>query len=112
MLFRSFDCAGRSFELQNGRVTFPTGVAFDPAIRLIADDTIETVTVTVSVTGRVSNPQVAFSSVPGLPQDEIVSRILFGDSITTLSPLQAVQLDTSLNPLRSGGGGRARKRVV
>lgn len=97
--------AGRSFELEEGRVTFPTGDAFDPAIRLIASDTIETVTVTVSVTGRASNPQVAFSSVPGLPQDEIVSRILFGDSITTLSPLQAVQLASSLNTLSSGGGG-------
>ncbi len=97
--------AGRSFELEEGRVTFPTGDAFDPAIRLIASDTIETVTVNVSVTGRASNPQVAFSSVPGLPQDEIVSRILFGDSITTLSPLQAVQLASSLNALSSGGGG-------
>ena len=97
--------AGRSFELQEGRVTFPTGDAFDPAIRLLASDTIETVTVSVSVTGRASNPQIAFSSVPGLPQDEIVSRILFGDSITTLSPLQAVQLAASLNTLSSSGGG-------
>ncbi len=97
--------AGRSFELQEGRVTFPTGEAFDPAIRLLASDTIETVTVSISVTGRASNPQIAFSSVPGLPQDEIVSRILFGDSITTLSPLQAVQLASSLNTLSSSGGG-------
>src|SRR3546814_1532248 len=44
----TLDFAGRSFELQEGRVTFPTGDAFDPAIRLIADDTIETVTVTRS----------------------------------------------------------------
>lgn len=97
--------AGRSFELQEGRVTFPTGEAFDPAIRLLASDTIETVTVSISVTGRASNPQIAFSSVPGLPQDEIVSRILFGDSITTLSPLQAVQLASSLNTLSGTGGG-------
>jgi translocation and assembly module TamB len=97
--------AGRSFELQEGRVTFPTGDAYDPAIRLLASDTIETVTVNVAVSGRASNPQIAFSSVPGLPQDEIVSRILFGDSITTLSPLQAVQLASSLNTLSSGGGG-------
>jgi translocation and assembly module TamB len=97
--------AGRSFELQEGRVTFPTGDAYDPAIRLVASETIETVTVTVTVTGRASNPQIAFSSVPGLPQDEIVSRILFGDSITTLSPLQAVQLASSLNTLSSSGGG-------
>jgi translocation and assembly module TamB len=97
--------AGRSFELQEGRVTFPTGNAYDPSIRLVADETIEEVTVTVNVSGRAQNPQITFSSVPGLPQDEIVSRILFGDSITALSPLQAVQLAASLNSLRGGSGG-------
>src|SRR3546814_4332241 len=51
------------------------------------------------------NPQVAFSSVPGLPQEESVARILCGDSITSLTPLQAVQLASSLNALRGGGGG-------
>ena len=101
----TLDFAGRSFELEEGRVTFPTGDAFDPALQLLASDTFDNVTVSVAVTGRASNPQVAFSSVPGLPQDEIVSRILFGDSITSLSPLQAVQLASSLNTLSSGGGG-------
>lgn len=96
--------AGRSFELSEGRVNFPTGDAFDPSIRLVASDTIENVTVTVNVSGRAQNPQIAFSSVPGLPQDEIVSRILFGSSITELSPLQAVQLAASLNSLRGSGG--------
>lgn len=96
--------AGRSFELQEGRITFPTGDAYDPAIRLLASDTIEAVTVNVNVSGRAQNPQITFSSVPGLPQDEIVSRILFGDSITELSPIQAVQLAASLNALRGGGG--------
>jgi translocation and assembly module TamB len=97
--------AGRSFDLEEGKVTFPTGDAYDPSIQLLATDTIETVTVNVNVSGRAMNPQVTFSSVPGLPQDEILSRILFGDSITTLSPLQAVQLAASLNTLRGGGGG-------
>jgi len=97
--------AGRSFDLEEGKVTFPTGDAYDPSIHLLASDTIEEVTVNVAVSGRAMNPQINFSSVPGLPQDEIVSRILFGDSITTLSPLQAVQLASSLNALRSGGGG-------
>jgi translocation and assembly module TamB len=96
--------AGRSFELEEGRVTFPTGDAYDPSVRLLASDTFENVTVNVSVSGRAQNPQIAFSSVPGLPQDEIVSRILFGSSITELSPLQAVQLAASLNSLRGSGG--------
>jgi len=96
--------AGRSFDLEEGRVTFPTGDAYDPSIRLLASDTFDNVTVNVSVSGRAQNPQIAFSSVPGLPQDEIVSRILFGSSITELSPLQAVQLAASLNSLRGSGG--------
>ena len=40
-----------------------------------------------------------------MPQDEILSRILFGSSIANLSALQAVQLAASLNSLRGSGGG-------
>jgi translocation and assembly module TamB len=96
--------AGRSFTLEEGHITFPDGNAFDPAITLVATETIENVDVSVNVSGRAQNPTINFSSTPGLPQDEIVSRILFGESITNLSPVQAVQLATSLNGLRGGGG--------
>ncbi|MEO7410569.1 MAG: translocation/assembly module TamB domain-containing protein, partial [Sphingomicrobium sp.] len=37
-------------------------------------------------------PEIAFTSVPQLPQDELLSRILFGTSITNLAPADAVQL--------------------
>jgi translocation and assembly module TamB len=63
------------------------------------------VTVNVNVSGRAFNPQITFSSVPGLPQDEILSRVLFGSSISSISTLQAVQLASSLNSLRGSGGG-------
>lgn len=97
--------AGRSFELSEGRVDFTGGTKIDPVIRLTATDDIEDVTVNVNVSGRAYDPQIAFSSVPGLPQDEIVSRILFGSSIGNLSTIQAVQLAASLNSLRGSGGG-------
>src|SRR3546814_2913105 len=73
-------------------LSFPTGDPYDPSIQLVATEAIEDVEVSINVSGRALAPQITFSSVPGLPQDEIVSRILFGDSITSLSPLQAVQL--------------------
>ncbi len=97
--------AGRSFELSEGRVDFTGGATIDPVIRLTATEDIEEVTVNVNVSGRAYDPQIAFSSVPGLPQDEIVSRILFGSSIGNLSTIQAVQLAASLNSLRGNGGG-------
>ena len=97
--------AGRSFELSDGRVDFTGGASIDPVIRLTATEDIEEVTVSVNITGRAYDPQIAFSSVPGLPQDEILSRILFGSSIGNLSTIQAVQLAASLNSLRGSGGG-------
>ena len=97
--------AGRSFELNEGRVRFTGGRELDPIITLAASEDIEDVTVTVNVSGRAMDPQIAFSSVPGLPQDEIMARILFGSSIGNLSAIQAVQLAASLNSLRGSGGG-------
>ena len=61
--------------------------------------------VAINVSGPASDPRVTFSSTPGLPQDEILARILFGDSIGSLSTLQAVQLAASLNTLRGSGRG-------
>jgi translocation and assembly module TamB len=63
------------------------------------------VNVAINVSGNSTNPQIAFTSSPALPQDEVVSRILFGSSVTEISAIQAVQLAASLNTLRGSGGG-------
>ena len=97
--------AGRSFELTEGRIRFTGSPDLNPVVTMTASEDIEDVTVNVNVTGRALDPQIAFSSTPGLPQDEIVSRILFGNSVGNLSAIQAVQLAASLNSLRGSGGG-------
>ncbi|MEN3971686.1 translocation/assembly module TamB domain-containing protein [Sphingomicrobium sp. XHP0235] len=97
--------AGRSFELAEGRVGFTGGRSIDPTIDLVASEEIDDVTVNVNVSGRATNPQISFASTPGLPQDEILSRILFGNSVGNLSAIQSVQLAASLNSLRGSGGG-------
>lgn len=97
--------AGHSFELQQGLVSFTGGSTIDPNVAITATDTIEDVDVSVNVSGRAMNPQIDFSSSPALPDDEVLSRILFGSSIANLSAIQAVQLASSLNSLRGSGGG-------
>jgi translocation and assembly module TamB len=97
--------AGRSFDLREGTVRFIGGGTGDAVITLRAEETIEGVAVAINVGGSVTDPQITFSSTPGLPQDEILSRILFGSSIGNLSAIQAVQLAASLNSLRGSGGG-------
>ncbi len=97
--------AGHSFDLADGRIRFQGGSGSNAVISLTAEDTINDVDITINVSGSVSNPRISFSSSPGLPQDEILSRILFGNSVGSLSALQAVQLAASLNSLRGSGGG-------
>jgi translocation and assembly module TamB len=97
--------AGRRFRLDSGHIAFDGSRPANPRIDLAATADIDEVQVTINVSGRSYNPQIAFSSSPGLPQDEIVSRILFGSSVTQISALQAVQLAASLNSLRGSGGG-------
>lgn len=97
--------AGRQFDLQEGRLIFTGGALSDPQIALSATETIDDVDITLNVGGRALNPQIGFASSPSLPSDELLSRILFGNSVGQLSPIQAIQLAASLNTLRGGSGG-------
>jgi translocation and assembly module TamB len=97
--------AGRSFELTEGRLNFAGASASNPNIRLAATSTIEGVTTRITVRGTGDKPDIAFSSVPNLPQEELMARILFGNSVGELSAVQALQLAGSLNSLSSGGKG-------
>jgi translocation and assembly module TamB len=97
--------AGRRFNVEEGRVVFTGSRPPNPRIDLRAVADVEDVEVGINVSGSANNPQIAFVSNPGLPQDEIVARILFGSSVTEISALQAVQVAASLNSLRGGGGG-------
>ncbi|HEX8525612.1 translocation/assembly module TamB domain-containing protein [Allosphingosinicella sp.] len=97
--------AGRRFNVEEGRITFTGARPPNPRLNIRAVADIENVEVAINIDGSANNPQIAFSSQPGLPQDEIVARILFGSSVTEISALQAVQVAASLNSLRGGGGG-------
>lgn len=102
----TYSFAGRRFDLdENGEVRFEGGPVNDPQLSLSADTSVEGVTATINIGGHALNPQVTFTSTPTLPQDEVLSRLLFGESITSLSPTQAIQLAAALNSLRGSGGG-------
>ena len=101
----TLDFAGRSFDLESGRLRFNGGSMTNPTLALAASGEADDVTIDIAITGSAEDPEIVFSSTPSLPQDEIMARILFGNSIGELTPIQAVQLASSLNGLRGGGGG-------
>ncbi len=92
------------------RVTFETGSVtlmgdLDPQINFVARTEGDDIVVFVTVSGRASNPDITFSSNPALPQDEVLSRLIFKRSMGELSPLQLAQLAAAAAELVGGGGG-------
>lgn len=100
----TYSFAGRRFELEdNSSVTFQGGT--NPVLNIRASGDVQGTTITINIGGRAQSPQISFSSTPQLPQDELISRVLFGESVTSISAIQAVQLAAALNTLRGSGGG-------
>jgi autotransporter translocation and assembly factor TamB len=105
---------GTRFGLETGEVRFTGGPEIDPRldVRLQAEE--NGVTGGVRVTGRASDPQIGFWSRQGLPEGEVMPRLLFGKPSQSLTPGQAVRLASGLAVLFQGSGGfvdRARGAV-
>ena len=100
-----FDLAGKIFKLGDGRVTFSGGNKVDPVLDIPADYTASDITATVRITGTASKPKIALTSTPSLPQDEILSRVLFNKGVGRLTAAEAAQLGAAVASLTGLDGG-------
>lgn len=94
---------GRRLNFTRGKITF-TG-STDPELDFVAETSANDITARVMVAGYASDPQITFGSTPTLPQDEVVSRLLFGRSSSSLTTSQALELAQAMAQFSSGGGG-------
>jgi translocation and assembly module TamB len=99
-----YDFAGRNFRLERGVIRFRGESPPDPQLDIVAEAQVQGMDATVRVGGTGLRPEITFASVPALPQDELLSRILFGTSITNLSAPEALQLASAVAALQSGSG--------
>lgn len=81
---------GRTLDFTRGNILFMGSV--EPALDMEASADADGTTVIVTVTGAASKPVFKFSSSPELPEDEVVSLLLFNKKLAKLSPTQLVQL--------------------
>jgi translocation and assembly module TamB len=89
-------------DITRGKLTFSGGLM--PELDFYAETTAADVTAQIAVTGPASQPSFAFTSSPELPQDEVLSRLLFAKASGALSPFQALQLAAAVAELSGGGG--------
>jgi translocation and assembly module TamB len=99
-----YEFAGRTFRLERGLIQFRGESPPNPRLDIRAAAQVQGLDATVLVQGTGLNPEISFASVPQLPQDELLSRILFGTSITNLSAPEALQLASAVAALNAGTG--------
>jgi translocation and assembly module TamB len=99
-----YDFAGRNFKLDRGIIRFRGESPPDPQLDIHAQAQVQGLDASVIVQGTGLTPEITFASTPPLPQDELLSRILFGTSITNLSAPEALQLASAVAALQSGSG--------
>jgi translocation and assembly module TamB len=100
----NYDFAGRVFRLDRGVIRFRDESPPDPLLDIHAVATVQGLDATVTVGGTGLKPEITFASSPPMPQDELLSRILFGTSITNLSAPEALQLASAVAAFQSGKG--------
>lgn len=101
----NFTFAGKRFDLTTGDVRFNGNTPINPDVNIKAEYDTSDITAIVSITGTAQDIKISFSSNPALPEDEVVSNVLFEKGVTNLSALEAVQLASAMRSLSSGGEG-------
>lgn len=100
-----YNFAGKIFALREGSIQFIGEREIDPVLDLSADLKAGDLTAIIRVTGTARRPEIEMESVPDLPQDEILSRVLFNKSTGRLSATEALRLSQAVAMLSGGGGG-------
>jgi len=99
-----YEFAGRNFRLERGIIRFQGESPPDPLLDIRAEAQVQGLDASIIVGGTGLRPEIRFASVPQLPQDELVSRLLFGTSVANLSAPEALQLASAVAALQSGSG--------
>lgn len=100
----SFGLGGVQFRAREGFFSFEEGSEV-PLVDVTAVAYRNDVEATLRLHGRVDRLEVDLRSEPPLPQDEILSRLMFGTTATTLTPGQSIQLAQAVARLSGQGPG-------
>jgi len=96
---------GTTLNFTEGSIDFSGAGLADPSVHFVATSTTATMVATLTVSGSAKDPKITLSSVPDMPQDEILAQLLFNTSTSKLSPLQLAQIAAALASLSGATSG-------
>lgn len=100
MIRGRLEILGKRLDFSSGTIGFSGGLV--PTLDLDATSSSNALSITVTVRGAANNPEIAFSSSPARPQDEVLAQLIFGRSLSSLSALQIAQLADAALQLAGG----------
>ena len=92
---------GNQLKMEDSTITFDRHPENIPYLNVKAFVSKKDIKAWLIVLGRATKPDFILESEPPLPQDEILSRLLFNKEASRLSPLEAIQLARYLETLGS-----------
>jgi len=104
LLRGKFDFLDRTFDLAKGTVSLNGENPPNPFLEVLGETQIQENLIQVRISGPLRDFRLSLNSVPALPQDELLSMILFGRSLRQISPLQAVRLAQAAAEMTGLGG--------
>ncbi len=109
----AFSLAGESLALTEGTIDFAGGPLTNPPLKLVATSGTAAFLATLTVSGEVRDPKITLSSVPDMPQDEILAQLLFRTGTGRLSAFQVAEIASGLATISGIGtpGGDPLGRV-
>lgn len=96
------DILGKRLVLSEASLTLQGDLV--PEISVSASTESDGIISFVTIEGPATTPEVSFRSNPDLPEEEVLSRLLFGRGLENISPLQAAQLANAVAVLAGRGG--------
>ena len=82
----------RPFKIESGDIRLSGTGQITPVLDIKSEYSRGEVTVTARLHGDADNLDLEFSSIPSMPQDEMLSWVLFGNDSSALTPLQGLKL--------------------
>jgi translocation and assembly module TamB len=92
----TFNLVGQTLTFSSGEVGFDGSRGFDPTLDFVATSSTASVTATLTISGAASAPKIVLSSVPELPQDEILAQLLFHQGTSGLTGVQLAEAAAAL----------------
>ncbi len=97
---------GKKFRFTDGQVDMDGAVPAVPSMnQLTAEYSRGDFTARLILNGRLDNPDFRLESTPAMPEDEILSHVLFARDTSSITPYQAYQIAAAARQLSGGMNG-------